>query len=89
MTGRLDRSGAAFFPALATAWQAARAPAQRSSLIVEARWSYPLRLRFPLLATGHIGPRLRKWTSLIQAASSLRSLEAVSLPRKTTITRVT
>jgi len=52
-----------FLSALATAWQAARAPAQRSSLVVEVWWSHPLRLRFPLLATGHIGPRLRKWPS--------------------------
>ncbi len=60
MTGRLDRIGAFVFPALATAWQAARAPAQRSSLVVEARWSHPLRLRFPLLPLRGrpLGPRL-------------------------------
>jgi hypothetical protein len=43
------------FPALATTWQAARAPAQQTSLVVEAQWSHPLRLRFPLLATGRSG----------------------------------
>ena len=53
-------SGAAVFPALATAWQAAWAPAQRSSLVVEARWLYPLRLRFLLLPLRGrpLGPRL-------------------------------
>jgi hypothetical protein len=60
VTGRLDRIGAPVFPALATVWQAARAPAQRSSLVVEARWSYSLRLRFPLLPLRGrpLGPRL-------------------------------
>ena len=47
--GRLERSGVTFLPALAASRQAARAPAQRSSPVVETLWSHPLRLRFPVL----------------------------------------
>ena len=53
VTGRLDRSGAAVFPALATAWQAARAPApqmafrQRPDLPAE-----PPRTSYRSISTG-------------------------------------
>ncbi len=61
-------------PALATAWQAARAPAQRSSLVVEARWSHPLRLRFPLLATARSGHGSARASSKRSDRGLLRSL---------------
>ncbi len=65
MTGRLDRSGANF-PA------PGYGPRLRTGLVDRDRIaSYCGASGFPLSATGHIGPRLRKWPSPTQTGSCL------------------